>query len=110
MPEPEPTSPPAPDAVAALAAALLRVAALAEGGGIVPEALSPSDAAVLCGVSKSSWFDWDSRGLVPKPIELGDRGCRRWLRRELIAWLTAGAPSRVVWQQVREQTLRRAAG
>jgi predicted DNA-binding transcriptional regulator AlpA len=61
------------------------------------EALDAEAAAQLAGVSRSQWFALDARGLVPASITVGEHQ-RRWLRRELGAWLAAGAPSRRQWE------------
>jgi predicted DNA-binding transcriptional regulator AlpA len=73
------------------------------------EGLDPGAAAAFIGVSISKLHDLNTRGLMPSPAELGDGGrCPRWSRSELRAWLLAGAPSRIRWQAMRDQVMRRA--
>lgn len=69
-----------------------------------PAALRAPDAASFCGVSSASWARLHSASLIPAPVRLG--GCVLWSRRELEAFLLAGAPSREVWSQIRSQWLR----
>lgn len=71
---------------------------------IVPEALTAEQAAALCGVGRSKWWEMNSAGLTPAAIRLGDADHRRgtrWLRSELMEWLTAGAPPRDRWESVK---------
>src|SRR5262245_22574590 len=88
-------------AVAALAAALPAPAEDVEG-------LAAADAAKFLGVSASQFYDLDARGFLPEPALLGDRRCRRWCRRELLAWLLAGAPPRTRWSMMRDSVMRKA--
>jgi len=90
-----------------LATVLARLAVAVEAiNTAAPEALGPAEAAVYCGVALSKWRDMNARALCPAPIELGDR-CPRWPRRLLLAWLLAGAPSRVRWLAIQDQALRK---
>jgi hypothetical protein len=73
-----------------------------------PEGLDPSAAADFIGVHVSKLHDLNSRGLMPAPANLGDGRCPRFVRSELLAWLIAGAPSRLRWQSMRELAMRRA--
>lgn len=102
MPDPAPI--PAPDLVSTLA----RIAdALAAQGGIVPEGLSPAEAARFIGVSPSKLHELNSRGLMPAPAELGDGKCPRFSRSILSAWLKAGAPSRIQWLAMKDSVMRK---
>lgn len=92
----------------AVAEALNRLVTLLEGSVVVPEALGPDGAARLCGVSRSAWHDLVRRGLTPAPVEIGTGTIRKFLRRELIAWLAAGAPARSRWQSMRASAMRSA--
>ncbi len=104
----EPRQPGAHDPLQLLANMLAKIAsACAPTDGVVPEALDASQAATLCGISKSKWHAMNAAGQCPAPVELGDR-CPRWLRSELMGWLRHGAPTRVRWVMMREQVLRRA--
>lgn len=71
------------------------------------EGLSPADAARFIGVSTSKFHSLNSSGMLPSPVELGDR-CPRWIRTELRAWLLAGSPSRIKWNSIRDAKLRAA--
>ena len=72
------------------------------------EGLNAEEAAAYCGVSRSKWYDLDAAGQCPAPVELGDSGCRRWVRSELAAWLRSGAPPRVRWNAMRHAAMQRA--
>lgn len=89
-----------PELVAALAEAL-RAAA------VVPEGLDAEGAATLIGVSRAAFYSLDRRGLCPSPVRVGD-GPRRWLRSELMAWLTQGCPTRTTWRAMRTTVMRKA--
>lgn len=102
MPEQPEQPDPLPQTLARLAEALDAMC------GVAPEGLTAEQAARYCGVSVSKWHSMNAGGACPAPVELGDR-CPRWLRSELFAWLRQGAPSRAVWRQIREQSLRRSA-
>lgn len=66
-----------------------------------PEALSSTQAAQLCGISRSTWLKMQTTGRIPRPVHLGR--CVRWLRSELLAWLHAGAPPRERWEAIRRE-------
>jgi predicted DNA-binding transcriptional regulator AlpA len=71
------------------------------------EGLRADDAAKFCGVSRSSWYDLDARGLCPMPAEIG---CTKvWPKSELRAWLLSGSPSRNHWNGLRYGAMRRSA-
>ena len=98
-----------PELAGLLARALGEVAAsLRDGSDVAPEALTPEQAAKLCGVSISKWHQMAATSQTPSPIQLGDSGrCPRYLRGELLAWLKAGAPSRSRWELIRPPELKR---
>lgn len=105
---PDPAAPStAPDPVALLVAALLKVAELAEGGGIVPEGLTAPESARLTGVPVSKWHALNAAGHCPAPVEIGDGPCPRWLRSELLAWMRHGCPVRAMWRHMRDAAPRR---
>jgi predicted DNA-binding transcriptional regulator AlpA len=60
-----------------------------------------SEAARLCGVSRSHWLLLHSSGRVPLPLKLGNRTL--WSREELAAWIRCGAPSRERWEAIKGQ-------
>ncbi len=66
-------------------------------GGVVGAALpdSASEAAVLCGIARSTWWKLHASGRCPLPVRLGRRTL--WLREELDRWLAAGCPDRRTW-------------
>jgi len=59
--------------------------------------LSASEAARLCGVSRSLWWGLHSAGKIPLPVKLSGRTL--WRCDELRAWVAAGCPSRDRWMQ-----------
>jgi predicted DNA-binding transcriptional regulator AlpA len=77
-------------------------------GEAPPEGLDAAAAARLIGISVSKFRAMDAAGEVPAPVQIGTGRCPRWLRSELLAWLRAGAPSRLRWAQMREVLLKRA--
>jgi predicted DNA-binding transcriptional regulator AlpA len=99
--------PPPESIIAAVAAAMVRVAELQGVATVAPEGLDAADAARFVGVSRSSFYQLDERGLVPAAVLVGDTK-RVWPRSELRAWLLAGAPSRLHWRAMRDQALRKA--
>lgn len=62
-------------------------------------ALAAPDVAALLGVSERHVWKLNASGGIPTPVKLGR--CVRWRRRELLAWLDAGCPSRDKWEQRR---------
>jgi predicted DNA-binding transcriptional regulator AlpA len=70
------------------------------------EGLDAGAAATLIGVSRSKFYQLDRRGMVPAQVTIGAGEKNVWLASELHAWLRAGAPTRKVWQQIRQQALR----
>lgn len=50
----------------------------------------------LCGVSRATWFSWQSAGLIPLPV-LRRGHVVRWLYSEIVAWCSAGCPARDRW-------------
>ena len=70
-----------------------------------PEGLRAEAAAKFIGVSRSTFYDLDNRGLVPAGVEVGN--IKVWSKSELSSWLRAGAPTRQTWMAIRETRLRR---
>ena len=66
---------------------------------IDPLMLSDRQAARLCGISRSQLHNLRASGKFPQPVKLGR--CTRWNRRELEAWLAAGAPPLARWEAVK---------
>ena len=69
---------------------------------VPPILIAAAEAAVLCGVARSTWCKWDVAGLVPRANALGAR--RLWSRQELEEWALAGCPPRVRWEALRRNT------
>jgi predicted DNA-binding transcriptional regulator AlpA len=58
-----------------------------------PLLLDARQAAALCGVGRATWYRMVSAGRCPAPVRLS-RGCVRWSRETLIAWIRMGCPAR----------------
>ena len=72
-----------------------------------PLLLNSGDSARLLGISRATFWKWHANGLLgPEPIRRG--GVVRWVVGELEAWVQAGMPARVKWQQEREILAARA--
>ena len=69
---------------------------------IEPLAVDANRAASLCGVSVRFWWALHSSGRCPSPLRLGR--AVRWRTDELRDWLSAGAPPRDRWQEMRDTT------
>jgi predicted DNA-binding transcriptional regulator AlpA len=61
--------------------------------------LCATEAAALCGVSRSLWWSMHSAGKVPLPIRLSRRTL--WRADELRNWTRADCPSRERWEQIK---------
>lgn len=61
---------------------------------------SAREACRLCGKSLRTWRMWDAAGWIPRPLRIGRSAL--WRVDELRAWVTAGCPRRVVWEQMKE--------
>lgn len=74
-----------------------------------PELVNLAGVAALLGVGVTSAKAMNRSGrLGPLPMRFGR--AVRWRRRELAAWLDAGAPRRERWVTLCEATTRRTAG
>ncbi|QDU23381.1 helix-turn-helix transcriptional regulator [Urbifossiella limnaea] len=65
--------------------------------GLDPLLLSAKDAAALIGVGLRTFRAMDAAGRIPAPVRLSP-GCVRWRLSELRAWVVAGSPPRVEWE------------
>lgn len=65
-----------------------------------PELLRDTEAAELCGLSRSGWHKANSAGRVPLPVRIGR--ATRWRRTELLDWIAAGTPRRDRWIAMRK--------
>jgi len=63
-----------------------------------PELLTTREVGALLNMGASTVRAHDRRGLLPPPVRIG--GSVRWLRKELLAWLAVGCPSRGRWIQM----------
>lgn len=53
--------------------------------------ITATEAARICGLSRSAFYKLVSRGHAPKPIKLGRAA--RWRRQEIHDWIAAGCPA-----------------
>lgn len=67
---------------------------------IEPLLLDATTAAGLCGVSRRTWFSWQSCGAIPAAVLRRGRVVR-WRREEIEAWVAAGCPARDRWQAMK---------
>jgi predicted DNA-binding transcriptional regulator AlpA len=65
-----------------------------------PLLLDARAAGRLCGVSRATWFAWQSAGAIPRPALRRGRVVR-WGREELTRWIAAGCPARDRWEAQR---------
>lgn len=59
---------------------------------VCPLLVSAKTAAVLCGVSRSTWLGWDSAGFCPRRIQISGRVL--WATEDLKLWTRWGCPGR----------------
>lgn len=64
-----------------------------------PLLLDVAEVAELLGVGRSTLYRLDETGAVPRGVRIGRM--RRWSREELRAWIAAGCPPRVRWEDSR---------
>ena len=67
-----------------------------------PLVISAKELAAMLGVSIRQVWRLNETGRLPKPIRLG--GSVKWLRKEIEAFIEAGAPEREVWEAMKEAT------
>lgn len=65
----------------------------------LPLLLDAAEAARLLGVGRTTFYQFDLTGLVPRPVRLSK--IRRWSRPELHRWVEAGCPPRSRWERAR---------
>jgi predicted DNA-binding transcriptional regulator AlpA len=70
------------------------------------EAIDRAAVAELLSISKTTAKAWEADGRLPAPVIHIGR-VLRWNRLELLAWLAAGAPGRILWNQIKEASIRR---
>ena len=64
-----------------------------------PLAISARQLASMLGVSIRQVWRLNETGKLPKPMRLG--GSRKWLRKEIEAFLEAGCPDRESWEAMK---------
>jgi predicted DNA-binding transcriptional regulator AlpA len=64
-----------------------------------PLAISARQLAAMLGVSIRQVWRLNAAGKLPKPLWLG--GSRKWLRKEIEAFLEAGCPDRESWEAMK---------
>ena len=79
----------------------------AEAKSAPPTALLVTDleAAALLGICRATLHRLRAAGKLPRPVKLGR--CLRWDRRELEAWIAAGAPALDHWDAMKTAAERR---
>jgi prophage regulatory protein len=55
--------------------------------------------AEMLGVGIRTVRAWDASGRIPAPVRVG--GSVRWRLDEIRAWVSAGCPTRGVWERIR---------
>ena len=65
------------------------------------ELIGAVDAAAMCGVGRTHWYEMRRAGRVPLPHRLGRRVL--WNVTELRAWIAAGLPPLHQWNRIKEQ-------
>jgi predicted DNA-binding transcriptional regulator AlpA len=65
-----------------------------------PWLVDADEAARLCGMSRSTWYELVAAGKAPARVRLPFRA-GRWDRRELLAWVGAGCPDRRGWEAIK---------
>ncbi len=58
--------------------------------------IDAKEAAALCGLGISTWYNLVASGKVPDSVRLGRSV--KWRREELLAWIDAGCPARTAWK------------
>lgn len=75
---------------------------MSDAATIAPELLTPTQAAALLGLGRTTFDQLQAEGRIgPRPVRLSPR-LIRWRRAELVAWLDAGLPSRGDWDARQE--------
>lgn len=73
---------------------------LASPRDAAPLLLDAEQAAQLLGMSRTTFYRCDIKGLVPMAVRLG--GLRRWPRAELFRWVESGCPPRHKWMEMKK--------
>lgn len=68
---------------------------------VTPLTVGANDAALMLGISRSTFLRLDRVGAVPAPVRL--RGRVAWRVCELRAWVEAGCPSRERWMMMQDE-------
>jgi predicted DNA-binding transcriptional regulator AlpA len=67
---------------------------------VAPLLISAAHCAELCGISRASWFAWQSSGFAPAAVLRRGR-LVRWSADEIQRWCESGCPPRDRWNVVR---------
>ena len=70
-----------------------------------PLAVGAKEAAELCGIGRTLWYDLKNAGRIPEPIRLGRRTV--WRVDEIQKWMMAGCPGLDRWQRMYGQNGRK---
>lgn len=62
--------------------------------------LTADEAAKMCAMSKSSFLKLANTGKAPEGLKL--ERLRRWRRREILGWISAGCPDREKWEWMKD--------
>jgi predicted DNA-binding transcriptional regulator AlpA len=63
--------------------------------------IDAKEAARMCDLGISTWYNLLASGKAPKPVRLGRSV--KWRRDELRAWIGAGCPARSTWDSMKEK-------
>lgn len=72
---------------------------------VQPEGIDIRAVAGLLSIGLTTAKEWNEGGKLPAPVIRRGRVVR-WARSEIVAWLQSGAPSRAMWNQIRDAKLR----
>lgn len=61
--------------------------------------VSAKELAIMLGVSVRQIWRLNAAGMLPRAVSLG--GSRKWLRKEIEAFLEAGCPDRETWEMMK---------
>jgi predicted DNA-binding transcriptional regulator AlpA len=74
--------------------------------GLPPEFIDADQLGPMLAMSRAAVYRANDDGVIPRPVEIGVRGLR-WRRREIVAWVDSGSPTRVVWESMRGSVMRK---
>jgi predicted DNA-binding transcriptional regulator AlpA len=71
-----------------------------------PEFIDADGLGFMLAMSRAAVYKANDRGIVPAPVVIDVRGLR-WRRREIVAWVDVGCPTRVTWEAIRGTAMKR---